>query len=125
MSTDYKKLTAQKEELKATWDFLDLPFEYPQKQIPLWLLDYGKDMIESAFRTLKQKEDKITNPAAYLATMLRNAKKRDMTPEERAQEISQMRSLVGKIGAAKSHEKEVSYIKDEFAKVCSDLPQRG
>ena len=34
-----------------------------------------------------------------------------------------MRSAVGKLGAANGHEKEISYIKGEFAKICKDLPK--
>lgn len=122
MSTDYKKLTVEKAELKEAWDFLALPWEYPDKQIPLWLLDYGKEMIEGGFKTLAKKIDKVIDPVAYLATILRNAKRRNMTPQQREEEISQMRSMVGKLGAAKRHEKEISQIKDEFAKACDDLP---
>ena len=103
--TDYKQLAIDKAELQEAWSFLELPGEFPSKQMPLWLLDYGKDMIESAFRTLKAKEDKIADPIAYLATCLRNAKKRDMTPEERAAEISHMRSAVGKVGARQTPRK--------------------
>jgi hypothetical protein len=118
--TNYKQLAIDKAELQEAWSFLELPGEFPSKQMPLWLLDYGKDMIESAFRTLKAKEDKIADPIAYLATCLRNAKKRDMTPEERAAEISHMRSAVGKVGAARRHEKELDQIKEQFAEVCND-----
>ncbi len=118
--TDYKQLATYKSELQEAWSFLELPGNFPSKQIPLWLLDYGKDMIESAFRTLKTKEEKIADPIAYLATILRNAKKRNMTPEERAAEISHMRSAVGKVGAARRHEKELDQIKEEFAQVCQD-----
>lgn len=123
MPTDWKKLAEDKLELKAAWEGLEIPFDYPTKQIPIWLLDYGKDMIISGFKTLKVKEDKVDDPAAYLATVMRNAKQRNMTPEERQAEISTMRSLVGKIGAAKAHKKELEYIKEQFAQVCSDLPK--
>lgn len=122
MSMDYKKLAEQKAELKAAWEFLELPDEYPEKQIPLWLLDYGKEMIESAFKILAKKADTVQDAVAYLATILRTAKEREMTPEQRETEISQMRAMVGKLGAAKRHKKEVRYLKDEFAKVCEDLP---
>jgi hypothetical protein len=120
--TDWKKLGEDKLELKAAWEGLEIPFEYPTKQIPLWLLDYGKEMIISGFKTLKKKAEKISDPEAYLGTILRNAKRQNMTPEERQTEISQMRSAVGKLGAAKRHEKEVEQIKQEFAQVCQDLP---
>jgi hypothetical protein len=118
--TDYKLLSQQKTELLEAWNFLELAHEFPSKQIPLWLLDYGKDAIVSAFRVLKAKEEKIADPTAYLATMLRNAKKQNMTAEERTQQISQMRSAVGKLGAARAHEKQLDQIKAEFVEVCND-----
>ena len=123
MPTDWKKLAEDKLELKTAWEGLEIPFDYPTKQIPLWLLEYGKDMIESGFKILKVKEDKVDDPVAYLATVMRNAKKQNMTPEEREAEISRMRALVGAVGAAKRHKKELEYIKEEFAQVCSDLPE--
>jgi hypothetical protein len=43
-----------------------------------------------------------------------------MTPEEKAEEISQIRSVIGKIGAAKQHEKELDQLKEQFAEVCRD-----
>jgi hypothetical protein len=122
MNIDYKKLTEQKEELKTAWQFLRLPEPYPENEIPLWLLDYGKEMIQSGFKTLKKKIGKVADPVAYLATILRNAKKQNMTPEQREAEISHMRSAVAKLGAAKRHEKEISYLKKEFAEVCKTLP---
>jgi hypothetical protein len=120
MNVDYKQLTQDKAALRETWSFLELSGEYPTKQIPLWLLEYGRENIESAFKVLKAKEDKIADPIAYLATILRNAKKRNMTPEERATEISQMRSVIGKVGNARRHEKEVDALKSQFAEVCND-----
>lgn len=118
--TDYKQLATQKAELQEAWSFLELPGEFPSKQIPLWLLDYGKDNIESAFKVLAAKADKIADPVAYLAAMMRNAKKRNMTPEERTKEISTMRQMIGAVGAAKRHENEVSQLKSQFAEVCHD-----
>jgi len=118
--TDYKQLATHKAELQEAWSFLELPGEFPSKQMPLWLLDYGKDNIESAFKVLAAKADKIADPPAYLATMLRNAKKRNMTPEQRAEEITRMRSVIGAVGAAKRHEKELDSLKAEFAEVCHD-----
>jgi hypothetical protein len=118
--TDYKQLAADKAELQEVWNFLELPGEFPTKQLPLWLLDYGKDMIESAFKVLKQKEDKITDPVAYIGVMLRNSKKRGMTPEQRTTEISQMRSVIATVREAKKHDKEIKQLKAEFAEVCDD-----
>ncbi len=120
---DIKKLTQQKNELKEVWDYLALAAEFPDKQVRLWLLDYPKDMIESAFKVLAEKEGKVDEPVKYLARVLRNAKDQSMTPEEREVQISAMRSTVGKLGAAKRHAKEIAYIKDEFARVCNDLPE--
>lgn len=118
--TDYKQLATYKSELQEAWSFLELPGPFPSKQIALWLSEYGKEVIESGFKVLARKDGKIDDPVAYLGTMLRNAKKRDMTPEQRAEEISFMRSAIGKVGAAKQHEKEVSHLKDVFAEVCHD-----
>jgi hypothetical protein len=123
METDYKKLEADRERLKMVWNILKLPGDMPEDDVTIWLLDYSKEDIESGFKTLKKKMHKVADPVAYLGTCLRNAKKRNMTPEERAAEISQMRSVIGKIGATKRHEKEISQIKNEFAEVCLDLPE--
>ena len=120
MDIDFDKLKQEQAKLEETWQFLRIPFEYPAANIPLWQLDYGSAAILSAFKVFAKKAAKVTDPVAYLGTMLRNAKKQNMTPEQRAEEISQMRSAVGKIGAAKTHEKDLSYIKAEFAKVLSD-----
>lgn len=123
MATDYKKLEADREQLKMVWSVLKLPGEMPEDDVTIWLLDYSREMIESGFKTLKKKIHKVTDRVAYLGTCLRNAKKQNMTPEERDKEISQMRSVIGKLGAAKLHEKEISYLKDQFAEVCLDLPE--
>ena len=120
---DWKQFAEDKLELKVAWEALEISFEYPTKHIPVWLMDYGKEMIISGFKTLKVKEDKVDDSAAYLATILRNAKKQNMTPEERQAEISRMRSAIGKLGAAKAHKREIDYLKQEFAQVCSDLPE--
>lgn len=122
MSIDYKKLEADREQLKTVWQYLQLPGEMPD-DVSIWLLDYGKAAIESGFKTLRKKIKKVGDPTAYLATILRNAKKQNMTTEERELEISQMRSVIGKLGAAKRHEKEISYLKKEFAEVCLPLPE--
>jgi hypothetical protein len=116
VSTDYKKLGAEKLELKAAWEHYELPGEFPSKEVALWLVDYGKDMVESGFKVLATKSGKVDSPVSYLGTYLRNSKLQNMTPEEREADISHKRSMVGKIGAAKRHKKEISYIKDEFAK---------
>lgn len=120
---DIKKLTQQKNELKEVWDYLALAAEFPDKQVRLWLLDYPKDMIESAFKVLAKKEEKINEPVKYIGRILHNAKNQNMTPEERAAQISTLRSAVGTLGAAKRHAKEIAYIKQEFAEVCQDLPE--
>ena|ERR1039457_767344 len=118
--TDYKQLAQDKAELQEVWNFLELPGEFPTKHLPIWLLDYGKDMIESAFKVLKTKEDKIKDPVAYIGTMLRNAKKQGMTPEERTAEISRMRSTIATVREARRHEKEIKQLKSDFAEVCDD-----
>jgi hypothetical protein len=122
--TDWKQFAEDKAELKAMWEGLEIPFDYPQSEIPLWLHSYGKDSIEEVFVVLmKNKHKVIADSTAYMAKCLRTAKKRGMTPEEKAEEISMMRSVIGTIGAAKRHEKEINRIKDEFAEVCEDLPE--
>ena len=118
--TDYKQLAIDKTELQEVWNFLELPGGFPSKQVAIWLLNYGKDNIESGFNVLANKDGKITDPVAYLGTMLRNAKKQGMTPEARAQEISNMRSTIATVREAKRHKKEVDALKSEFAEVCDD-----
>lgn len=114
------QLEREQAKLEQTWKFLRIPFEYPASEIPLWQMDYGTAAILSAFKVLAKKAYKVGDHVAYLAGTLRKAKKQSMTPEERETEISQMRSVVGKLGAAKRHEKEINFLKDEFAKVLQD-----
>jgi hypothetical protein len=119
--TDWKQFAEDKAELKAMWEGLEVPFDYPQSDIPLWLHEYGKDSIEEAIIILmKNKHKEIADSTAYMARCLRTARKRGMTPEEKAEEISQIRSVIGKIGAAKQHEKELDQLKEQFAEVCRD-----
>jgi cell division septation protein DedD len=120
---DIQKLTQQKNELKEIWDYLAIESPFPDKEVRRWLLDFTKDMIESAFKVLAEKEEKIEEPVKYISRVLHNAKAQNMTPEERDAQISAMRSAVGKLGAAKSHAKQIAYIKEEFAAVCQDLPK--
>ena len=120
MDMDIDKLEQEQAKLEKTWQFLRIPFEYPKNQIPLWQLDYGTVAILSAFKVLAKKADTVTDPVKYLGGTLRNAKRQNMTPEEREKEISQMRSAVGKLGAAKAHKKDISYLKDEFAQILQD-----
>jgi hypothetical protein len=71
---DIKNLLKQKEELKDIWDFLGIEAPFPDKDMRLWLLDFSKEMIESAFKVLAEKEHKVDEPVKYLARVLRNAK---------------------------------------------------
>lgn len=119
---DIKQLTQQKNELKEVWDYLGIDSAFPDKQVRQWLLDYPADMIQSAIRVLANKEGRVDEPVRFLAGVLRKSKERNMTPEEREEEISTLRSVVGKIGVAKKHALQVAAIKQEFAQVCSDLP---
>ena len=91
--------------LAELWEFLELPDQMPD--MSLWLMDFGKDMIESAFSAMKRRLEagtKIQSPKNYLFTILDNAKLADMTPEERKDQISQIRSLAGTLGARKKHQ---------------------
>lgn len=114
---DIKRLTQQKNELKEVWDYLGIDSAFPDKQVRLWLLDYEKDVIESAFKVLAEKEEGVDEPVKYLAGILRNSKERDMTPEEREDEISLMRAAAAKVKAQKAHLAKVKAEKDAFAKV--------
>ena len=118
--TDYKQLAIDKAELQEAWSFLELPGDFPSKQVALWLAEYGKDMIESGFKVLAKKADKVSDHVAYLGTMLRNAKKQGMTPEQRTEEISHMRSVIATVREAKRHTKEINQLKTDFAEVCND-----
>ena len=59
---DIKQLTQDKAHLVELWKFLGLPEAMPD--ISLWQMDYGMDMIESGFKTLK----KLINKGLTFAT---------------------------------------------------------
>jgi len=123
---DVKKLQAEKTQLREIWDVLEIDSDYPTKNIPLWLIDYGFEEIVAAFKHLAdmmaRPDREIVDPAKYVGKILRNSKLENMTVEERAEKISAMRSAVGSLGARKKHEAELAKIRQEFATVSQTLP---
>jgi hypothetical protein len=119
---DIKKLTQQKNELREIWDYLGIEAPFPDKDVRLWLMDFSKDEVESAFKELAKREQKVTDPVKYVGKILHNSKLNNMTVEQRAEKVSAMRAMVGAVGGRKKHEAEVKALKREFAEVCNDSP---
>jgi hypothetical protein len=119
---DIKKLTQQKNELNEIWEYLGIEVPFPDKDVRLWLLDFSKDEVESAFKELAKREQKVVAPVKYVGKILHNSKLNNMTVEQRAERVSAMRAMVGAVGGRKKHETEVAAVKREFSEICNDSP---
>jgi hypothetical protein len=125
---DIKKLKQDKTDLKDVWEYLAIETPFPDKDVRVWLLDYDKDMIQSAFTALARREDAVNDPVKWMAGKLRNAKEQNMTPEERENYISELRAGAARVKAQKQHSAKVKAEKEAFAQllqkdaeVCTNL----
>lgn len=109
-----------KSQLATHWNNLELGKLPHPRNFALWLMDYDLGAIKNAFKVAaawlnKQKTDPTSERVtAYVATCLRNSKLLNLTPDERAEQISNVRRLAGHLGNLRKHKKE-------FATACEDL----
>lgn len=130
--------------LEGLWTVLISDTLPSQRQFALWLNDYDYEAITQALKVTAKWLERQNNPEepdakvkgvtgdlskriiAYMGTCLRNAKILKMSPEDRAEEISKIRSLAGSLGNMKRWQeecKEVAKDLQEFAHVSKPLPK--
>jgi hypothetical protein len=114
---DIKNLLKQKDELREIWDYYAIDTPFPDKDVRLWLPEYGRDMVESAFTALAKRENKVDEPVKWLAGKLRNSKLQNMSPEEREAHISELRAGAARVKAQKQHLAKVKAEKEAFAAI--------
>ena len=125
---DIKQLTQDKAHLVELWKFLGLPEAMPD--ISLWQMDYGMDMIESGFKTLKKLINKgtdVRDVQKFLGKILHNSKLAKLTPEEYETYIAPNTGGRRGTGGGKDKQEEAkrsacgtggSYGEREFADFC-------
>jgi len=119
--------------LEGLWTVLISDTLPSQRQSALWLNDYDYEAITQALKVTAKWLEKQDDPdeieakrvVAYVGTCLRNAKILKMSPDDRAQEISNIRATAGRLGALKKWNNERNEaVKSlaEFARVSQKLP---
>ena len=116
----------QKQALLDLWAALELGEAPHPRQIAVWLLDYDYAAIESALKITanwinKQEEDATPRARTYADGVLRDAVIQKMTPEQREEKLSQMRSLKATI-AAKARWQRILALLDWKAPPAQVLP---
>jgi len=124
----------QKQALLAIWAALELGEAPHPRQFAVWLLDYEYPAIESALKITatwinKQEEDATPRARTYADGVLRGAVIQKMTPEQREEKLSQMRSLKATIAAKARWQKErreiIRELASEHTQASSSIPEHA
>lgn len=109
--------------LTTLWEDLGLGAIPHKRNFALWLMDHEYEAIVKALKVTAiwlNKQDGDPDPKrvrAYMDSCLRNAKMLEMSPDERKEEISRIRSIVGQIGALKRWKNERAKAVEELVEV--------
>jgi len=124
----------QKQALLDLWAALELGEAPHPRQFAVWLLDYDYAAIESALKITatwinKQEEDATPRARSYVDGVLRGAVIQKMTPEQREEKLSQMRSLKATIAAKARWQKErreiIRELASEHTQASSSIPEHA
>ena len=124
----------QKQALLDIWAALELGEAPHPRQFAVWLLDYDYAAIESALKITanwinKQEEDATPRARTYADGVLRGAVIQKMTPEQREEKLSQMRSLKATIAAKARWQKErreiIRELASEHTQASSSIPEHA
>lgn len=124
-------LIEQREAMKSLWIALAISEEPPRPlQFVVWLCDYGCESLAAALqvtcRWLNRQPDPVSvsmeRLIKYTSKVMSNAKADGMTEGEREKEISEMRSLLGKVGARIRWQNAKKQISHDLLSVSHALP---
>jgi hypothetical protein len=109
--------------LEELWVALLLGEQAPKMKIRAWLRKHDPKIIASAFEVAaswldrQEEPDKVSEERKlkYIGKILSNAAVDSMTPEQKEQELSRIRSVAGKMGGRKKWQNDKNAI-------CHDLP---